>query len=485
MSGAHPGVNLVNGRGAVAHNAVRRVATKHGAGLTWDSTANIGVQVGPGSLLPGSAGNYTSGMTLILLANPAASTTRTLPFSLSSGAQPTVYMGFNANKALTATSGMLTVQTHNNNGAQAASVIDGNWHVFAVVFPEGSALPLLYVDGVDVTASSSESASTYANAAANVYVGGFSSSGYSATGYAIPLALGFNRGIPAGEMADISRNLWQLFEADNEPIFYSLGGGATDYPVTATDALTLADSAAQGFGATGVATDAATLADSAAAAMAATSAASDALTLADSASNVAALSAVASDALTLADTLNASTAGNYTATGTDALTLADAASNVAALSAAASDALTLADSASNVAALSATAGDALTLADTLNASATGDYVVASSDAMTLADSAAAAFAAVCIATDAMTLSDATSAALSGQYAATASDALTLADAASNAAALGVTITEALTLAALVSALNSGTPVLGVRGGFAVQRQLATRRAQIQTARRRN
>jgi len=287
-------------------------------------------------------------------------------------------------------------------------------------------------------------------------------------------------------LVPLSRNPWQLFEPVNEPVFYSLGGGgATDYPVTATDALTLADSASQGFGATSVATDAATLADSAAAAMAATSAASDALTLADSASNVAALSAVASDALTLADTLNASTAGNYTATGTDALTLADSASNVAALSAVASDALTLADSASNVAALSATAGDALTLADTLNASATGDYVVASSDALTLADSAAAAFAAVCIATDAMTLADATSAALSGQYAATASDALTLADAASNAAALGVTITEALTLAALVSALNSGTPVLGVRGGFAVQRQLATRRAQIQTARRRN
>jgi len=233
VSGANPGINLVNGRDAVAYNAVQRTATQVGTGLTWPSTSNTGVQIGPGSLLPGSAGNYTSGMTLILLANPSASTTRTLPFSLSSGAQPTVYVGFNANKALTATSGMLMVQTHGNNGAQAASVIDGEWHVFAVVFPEGSVLPLLYVDGVDVTASSSGSASTYANAAANVYVGGFSSSGFSATGYSIALALGFNRGIPAEEMAELSRNVWQLFAPQRTPVFFSLpAAGASSYGLT-------------------------------------------------------------------------------------------------------------------------------------------------------------------------------------------------------------------------------------------------------------
>lgn len=285
----------------------------------------------------------------------------------------------------------------------------------------------------------------------------------------------------------ISRNPWQLFEADNDPVFYSLGGGgATDYPVTATDALTLADSASQSFAATVVAAEAMTLADSASNVAALGASGTAALTLADSASNVAALSATATDALTLADTLNATASGDYTATGSDALTLADSASNVAALGATGSDALTLADAASNVAALGATASDALTLADTLNASASGDYVVVATDALSLSDSVVAAYAAICIATDALTLADATSAAMAGEYAATATDALTLADATSNAAALGVSISEALTLAALVSAMLTGnTALTGKRGGYGVQMQLAARRAQIQTGRRRN
>ena len=290
----------------------------------------------------------------------------------------------------------------------------------------------------------------------------------------------------AGRNREIHRNPWQLFEADNDPVFYSLGGGATDYPVTATDAMTLADSASQTFAATGVAAEAMTLADSASNVAALGAVASDALTLAESASNVAALSATATDALTLADTLNATASGDYTATGSDALTLADSAANAAALGATGTDALTLADAASNTAALGATAADALTLADTLNASASGDYVVTATDALSLSDSVVAAYAAICIATDALSLADATSAAMAGQYAATATDALTLADAASNAAALGVSISEALTLAALVSAMLTGnTALTGTRGGYGVQMQLAARRAQIQTGRCRN
>ena len=280
-------------------------------------------------------------------------------------------------------------------------------------------------------------------------------------------------------------NFWQLLapEQVNVPM---AGGGGTDSPVTATDALTLADSASQAFAATGVATDAMTLADSASNVAALGAVASDALTLAESASNVAALSATATDALTLADTLNATASGDYTAIGLDALTLADSASNVAALSATASDALTLADAASNAAALGAAASDALTLADTLNASASGDYVVTATDALSLSDSVVAAYAAICIATDALTLADATSAAMAGEYAATATDALTLADATSNAAALGVSISEALTLAALVSAMLTGnTALTGKRGGYGVQMQLSARRAQIQTGRCRN
>lgn len=279
-------------------------------------------------------------------------------------------------------------------------------------------------------------------------------------------------------------NSRQIFEPLNDDVFYSMGG-ATDYPVTATDALTLGDSASQLFAATGVAAEAMTLADSASNVAALGAAGSAALTLADSATNVAALSATATDALTLADTLNGTASGDYTATGSDALTLADSATNVAALGATGTDALTLADAASNTAALGATAADALTLADTLNASASGDYVVTATDALSLSDSVVAAYAAICIATDALTLADATSAAMAGEYAATATDALTLADAVSNAAALGVSISEALTLAELVSALNSGQLVLGVRGRPGVQIQTGTRRAQIQTGRRRN
>lgn len=297
----------------------------------------------------------------------------------------------------------------------------------------------------------------------------------------------FDRALSDAEMAHVHSNPWQLFAPQRTARIYSFPtGGATDYPVTASDALTLADSALQSFSATGVAADALTLADSASNVASLGAAGSDALSLADSASNVAALSATASDALPLADTLNATASGDYTATGSDALTLADSAANAAALGATGTDALTLADAASNTAALGATAADALTLADTLNASASGDYVVVATDALSLSDSVVAAYAAICIATDALSLADATSAAMAGQYAATATDALTLADAVSNAAALGVSISEALTLAALVSAMLTGnTALTGTRGGYGVQMQLAARRAQIQTGRRRN
>lgn len=344
----------------------------------------------------------------------------------------------------------------------------------------------VYVDGVSQSLTTDVTGNTTVSLAnSTLYLFSRNNTSLFGAGRIQNLVIRGGVGLLESELRAEYQNPWQLFEAENDPVFYSLGGGATDYPVTATDALTLADSASQSFAATGVAADAMTLADSASNVAALGATASDALTLADSASNVAALSATATDALTLADTLNATASGDYAAIGSDALTLADSASNVAALGATGSDALTLADAASNVAALGAAASDALTLADTLNASASGDYVVVATDALSLSDSVVAAYAAICIATDALSLADATSAAMAGQYAATATDALTLADAASNAAALGVSISEALTLAALVSALNSGQLVLGVRGRPGVQIQTGTRRAQIQTGTRRN
>jgi hypothetical protein len=309
-----------------------------------------------------------------------------------------------------------------------------------------------------------------------------------------------------GQAATLSASPYRLF-SDEQIYVPFASGGATDYPVTATDALTLsdtasnvaslsavsanalaladaasnvaalsatatdaltaADSANRVLGAFASATDALTLADSASNVAAFSAASANAMTLADSASNVAALSATATDALALADTLNASTSGDYTATSANALTLAD--------------------SASNVAALGASVADALSLADTINGSASGDYVVVATDALALSDTRSAAFAAVATATDALTLADAINAALSGQYTATATDALSLSDTRSNAAALSASITAALTLAELVSALNSGnaTALLGIRGAFAVQHQLSARREQIQTGRRRN
>jgi len=363
-----------------------------------------------------------------------------------------------------------------------SAVNDGMWRNVALTY-DGT-VGTFYINGQ--AAGSGSNAQTFSHTVQHCIGEGFGGSETIGGGIRIKYLAIMPRVASPAEIKEVAENWLRLFEADNDPVFYSLGGGATDYPVTATDALTLADSASQSFAATVVAAEAMTLADSASNVAALGASDTAALTLADSATNVAALSATATDALTLADTLNATASGDYTAIGSDALTLADSASNVAALGATGSDALTLADAASNVAALGATASDALTLADTLNASASGDYVVVATDALSLSDSVVAAYAAICIATDALTLADATSAAMAGEYAATATDALTLADATSNAAALGVSISEALTLAALVSAMLTGnTALTGKRGGYGVQMQLSARRAQIQTGRRRN
>lgn len=238
--GSVPGFNLCENREATAYNGAERVAGPGGIGLTWASTASPGIQLNSATPLVGANGDYTRGLTVAVLADPAASSTRYIPWALSkaAAAQPEIYLLFNANKAITATSGTFAVATQGANGANFASAVDGNLHWFVAVFPDGSstpagseALPALYVDGVDGTASSTGAAnitSAYADNTKMDYIGGYSANGYACTGFGLYAVLGWNTAL---DVETIGRYLvagnpevWGVFAPQLRP--YALGTAA-------------------------------------------------------------------------------------------------------------------------------------------------------------------------------------------------------------------------------------------------------------------
>ena len=214
INGAHPRINAVDGMGAVANNGVGTRVGMGGQGLHWSAVSNIGVKVNSTTALTNGFTGTSLGITILMLADPVASTTRYIPFSSAEGAQPELFMAFNANKAFTATSGSFSAILQGGNGATAASVVDSGLHAFVFTAANGNAAPKLYVDGVEVTSSSTGNVNGISDSGCADYVGGYSSSGFAGTGFGQYLTLAWNRELSQAEIVYLSKNPWVMFEQE-------------------------------------------------------------------------------------------------------------------------------------------------------------------------------------------------------------------------------------------------------------------------------
>lgn len=212
-SGTDRSLNLAANKPATL-GAAKQTASKDGLGLTYASVSNAGVKLNTSTLLTNGFVGSTAGITVLVLANPAASTTRYIPFCAASGVQPEFYLVFNANKALAATSGMFSVITDGGNGGEVSGAVNGKSHVFVVSYATPGSTPNLYVDGVELGANKSiASGSALCSASSFDNVGGYSASGYAANGFSIPLELAWNRKLSPAEILSVSQQLWQIFQA--------------------------------------------------------------------------------------------------------------------------------------------------------------------------------------------------------------------------------------------------------------------------------
>jgi len=215
--------------------------------------------------------------------------------------------------------------------------------------------------------------------------------------------------------------------------------GAT-YWATASDALTLADSATAQAAFSVTASDAAAAADSATAQAIFAASGTDAAALSDSTTATAVFAAAAVDAAALAD--QASGGLLYASNASDALTLTDSADASPAINSTASDAVTLADSASAGAVFSCSASDAIALSDAAGAQAV--LACGATDVLAIADAAGALAQLNCSASDAITLADSATAAFA-DLDRTATDAMSLSDQAAAGAIFNITVSDAMFL----------------------------------------
>src|ERR1700737_4829725 len=231
INGNKSDINLATRRPVIATNGAQTGTGKVGSGITFPSTSSTGIKVNTATLLRGSGGNG-SGITIAILADPVASSNRIMGMCIG-GNSPEWYISFNANSALTASSGTFSASlwgTSGNEGVQNA--VDGKTHLFSVVYPEGgtSTSPNLYVDGVGPTIESPTS--SFPPASASDFVAGYASGGFAVSGFNQYLTLGFNRALRPEEIRSLAANPWQIFKSSQRVVMLAASGST--YSVSET-----------------------------------------------------------------------------------------------------------------------------------------------------------------------------------------------------------------------------------------------------------
>ena len=204
-------------------NGARQRAGVPGIGIRFASSTNAGIKVDGPNLLKGSAGNWSAGLTVYLLADPPANTTRSLPFAFSDNAtQPQSYFGFNVDISLAASSGRWSV-TDGAAGSYASGVLDGKPHVFCAVFGGSPTGPSLYVDGV-LRNTAGNDIGVYASTGQDIWIGGYSSGSWAASDYSVYGVFAFNESHTIDQVARVSASFWQQYEPERIWVPVSVAG---------------------------------------------------------------------------------------------------------------------------------------------------------------------------------------------------------------------------------------------------------------------
>lgn len=184
----------------------------------------------------------------------------------------------------------------------------------------------------------------------------------------------------------------------------ALKAGAGGITATASDSVSLSDSAASVTNRICAANDTVSLSDSAVSITNRVSLASDTLTLSDSAVSVTTRLSVATDSLSLSDSAVASRTGR-TVVATDSVSLADSAISVSQRVSDASDTISFADSAISVSQRTSDATDGISLSDSGVAVKQTAGVSVASDTISFGDSAISVSQRIATAFDTIVLSD--------------------------------------------------------------------------------
>lgn len=205
----------VNQRVGVANGTARR-ASPVGIGIQATGSSSIGASFAA-SPMRTSDGAGVGDFTYVVLTAPISSSAREI-FLSCGNASTEFYLLANANVSNVATPGMFAAQTNSGgaSGLQVAGAIDGKPHVFAYSRKVNGGVcdAAMYRDGLLLASGTVNKVQMWSSASLD-YVGGVSVAGYGSSS-PVALVLGWNRALAADEVAEISRNPWQLFEAPDD-----------------------------------------------------------------------------------------------------------------------------------------------------------------------------------------------------------------------------------------------------------------------------
>lgn len=220
-----------------------RVATPRGMSLSNTAAAAKTAEFDYSPVI-GSNGNGTGGVTFAILANPPAEARESCLIGLIMNGSPYKQLALYANMNGDTggqTSGMLSIEAYNNGNqgfGNAASVIDGGWHVYVGVFNHGA--HSVYVDGENKTTANGISPGSPGDgtfgldASSRISVGNESyNSSSRVINCQIPFAAAWNRALTQPEIALLTKMVWSAWSGRVRRIWYSVAAAGGFKPAWA------------------------------------------------------------------------------------------------------------------------------------------------------------------------------------------------------------------------------------------------------------
>lgn len=214
---------------AVTRNGISVSANQKGLGFKAASNASAAAAFSA-SKLSSSGASGTGDFTVLVVANPVASATREILYTLGNGANE-FYFAVNVTVGLVAQSGTVSPQTNTGgaSGVAQTSGADGSFHTW--IYTRIGTVGTLYRDGVVVGTNAVSTPVMWSVASAD-YVGGYSSANWGIS-KSVNLVCGWNRGLTESEAKSVSLNPWQIFQPLARSVYFGVPAAGYTYTLTA------------------------------------------------------------------------------------------------------------------------------------------------------------------------------------------------------------------------------------------------------------